>query len=252
MRVSMIIASFQRSPLLHWGLVSLARQNLPCEIEILVVNDGLPDETEAVCAQFQARLNLKYLFSGRRNLSGAIHWRVPGFAYNIGARQSSGEILIISCAEMFHVNETLSQLVNTVLGNRKNLAIPIGKDDRDGSALQTVIAQNGRFDPQLFNNYIDLDTHLPFLLAVSREEFFTIGGFDEDFTGIAFDDNDLVERLQKNGCSYCQTEAKTIHLYHPRYVYETGMNAEWHYNRHLYMARGNQIVRNLNREWGKI
>ncbi|MGD8401515.1 MAG: glycosyltransferase [Bacillota bacterium] len=252
MRVSLIIASFQRAQLLHWNLVSLARQNFPDEMETLVVNDGLPDETEAVCAPFQARLNLKYLFVGQRNLAGTLHWRVPGFAYNIGARQSSGTILIICCAEMFHVNDTVAQLVAAVCANCKNLAIPFGKDDRDGYALQAVIAQNGGFDPQLFPQYIDLDTHLPFLLAVGREEFFKIGGFDEDFTGIAFDDNDLVERLQKNGCCYCQTEARAIHLYHPRYMYEVGMNDQWHYNRNLYMARGNRIIRNQNREWGKL
>jgi GT2 family glycosyltransferase len=252
MLISLIISSFRRPQLLYWGLGSLARQNFPGELEILVVNDGLPDETEGVCAPFQARLNLRYLFTGQRNLTGGIKWRVPGFAYNIGVRQSSGTVLIISCAEMYHVNATLSQLVPAVLANNKNLAIPFGKDDRDGTALRTVMEHDGLFDPQLFSNYIDLDTQLPFLLAVGREEFMKIGGFDEDFTGIAFDDNDLVERLQKNGCNYCQTEAKAIHLYHPRYVYETGMNAQWHYNRNLYMARRDRIVRNQNREWGKF
>jgi GT2 family glycosyltransferase len=153
---------------------------------------------------------------------------------------------------MYHVNGTIAQLIKPFWENRKRIAIPAGKDDRDGAVLQMIQTQNGMFNPALFNHYIDLDTHLPFLLAVSREDFFTIGGFDEDLTGIAFDDNDFVERLQKNGCSYYQTGAQAIHLFHPRYVYEVGMNSEWHYNRNLYMARGNQIVRNLNREWGKI
>jgi GT2 family glycosyltransferase len=250
MRVSIIIASFQRAHLLQWGLYSLARQTIPYEFETIVVNDGLPDETESVCNQYRNRLKLRYVFSGQRNLAGTIKWRVPGFAYNIGVKQAAGDILIITCAEMYHVNATIALLTGPVIENRKRIAIPAGKDDRDGAILEMLRAQNGNFNPALFDNYVDLDTHLPFLLAVSREDFCSIGGFDEDFTGIAFDDNDLVERLQKNGCGYYQTGAQAIHLFHPRYMNDVGMNSDWHYNRNLYIARGNQIVRNIGREWG--
>jgi glycosyltransferase involved in cell wall biosynthesis len=70
MRISIIIASFQRARLLQWGLYSLARQAMPCQFETIVVNDGVPDGTESVCNSYRDRLKLKYIFSGQRNLSG--------------------------------------------------------------------------------------------------------------------------------------------------------------------------------------
>ncbi|MFX1236658.1 MAG: DUF4162 domain-containing protein, partial [Promethearchaeota archaeon] len=38
----------------------------------------------------------------------------------------------------------------------------------------------------------DLNVQLPFLLAIDKVHFTAIRGYDEDFTGIAFDDNDLI------------------------------------------------------------
>ena len=87
---------------------------------------------------------------------------------------------------------------------------------------------------------------------MSRAHFYAIRGYDEDFTGIAFDDNDLVDRLVAYGCKYYQTTAQAIHLFHPRYVYQVGESPEWHYNRNLYLSRQGRLVRNENREWGRL
>lgn len=250
--LSVIITAFQRPLLLSWGLYSLTRQHIPFDFETIVVNDGLNDETEAVCDQYREKLNLKYIFSGQRNLKGEIKYRIPGFAVNIGARQSTGEILIISCAEMFHLNDTLAKLTYPLRQYPHLLGIPVGKDDQDSSFLNHLMSNNGRFELSSFYRYPDLNVHLPFLMSVSRERFFAIGGYDEDFTGYAYDDNDLVDRLQLSGCQYCQTQAKTIHLYHPRYTLDKGGDPLLRYNYDLYRSKQGKIVRNANREWGKL
>ena len=250
---SIIITTFQRPHLLRWGLYSLARQAMPSGFETIVLNDGLHDETEAICQEYQPRLNLKYVFTGQRNLDGNIKWRVPGFAINIGARLSRGRILIISCAEMFHLNNCIAQLTFPLLSNPKLLGIPIARDDQDSSFLHNLVATNGSYDHNgFYNNYPGLNTSLPFLTSISREEFFTIGGYDEDFTGIGYDDNDLMLRLTKNGCTYFQTAAETIHLYHERIWYARASSPETFFNRDLFYARQNQVVRNQKREWGKL
>ena len=252
-QVSILLTSFERAPLLRWGLYSLARQHIPFPFETIVINDGLPDETEMICGQYHERLNLRYIFSGQRNLGGAgIRWRVPGFALNIGAHSATGRVIILSCAEIFHLNETIAQLVQPILENNTLITVPIGKDDRDGSFLHQLASGNGSFDPNTFWNYPELNVRLPFLLAVERAHFYAIRGYDEDFTGIAFDDNDLVDRLVAYGCKYLQTQAQAIHLYHPRYVYQVGESPEWHYNRNLYLSRQGRLVRNENREWGRL
>lgn len=249
-KASLIISTFQRPHLLKWGLLSIARQQFPFEFETIVINDGLRDETEEICQQYQDSLNLEYIFTGSRNKTDELKWRVPGFAINIGAKQSSGQVLIISCAEMFHLNNTLEQLTIPVLKNDKLLAIPMGWDDQ-GAFLQQLNKNNGHYEETLLQKCGALNIKLPFLLAVSRHEFFKIGGYDEDFTGMAFDDNDLVDRLITDGCTYLQTGAKTIHLYH-RHVQASDDMGRCSYNGALYRQRRGKVIRNEGKEWGKL
>ena len=158
---------------------------------------------------------------------------------------------MIACPEMFHLDDTLMKLASPVLENKKLLAIPIGKDDQNGAFLNHVRATQGNVDPNFFHHFPELCTRMPFLMALSHEEFFVIGGYDEDFTGIAFDDNDITDRLLLNGCSYHSTDARAVHLYHPRY----GINhqhPQWILNQNLYYSRKGTILRNENKEWGKM
>lgn len=251
-KVSIIITTFQRVHLLKWGLYSLSLQTMPFDFETIVVNDGLQDETEEICNEFKEKLNLKYIFTGQRNINGELVWRVPGFAMNIGVKQSSGDILVICCAEMLHINDTIARLTTPILDNPKLLSIPVGKDDRDGAFLECINKHNGTFDLDTYDKCIDLNTRLPFLMALHRSQFFEIGGYDEDFVGIAYDDNDFIQRLLSYGCIYCQTDAATVHLYHPRAdgYYVGGGPPEWEYNKNLYFSRIGKIVRNEGREWG--
>ncbi|MDD3852192.1 MAG: glycosyltransferase [Syntrophomonadaceae bacterium] len=251
--MSILITSYQRSHLLKWNLYSLLRQNIPFPFEVIVLNDGLPDDTENLCRQFKRTLNLKYVFTGQRNKPEEMKYRVPGFALNIGARISKGDVLIISCAEMFHLNDTIRFLTIPVRIKPKLLATPVGMDDQDGSFLNYVNQYKGNFNQAAFNNdYPKLNTSLPFLMAINRREFFDIGGYDEDFTGLAFDDNDLVDRLIQNKCELCLTQAQTIHLYHPRY--DTGKDQidDYIYNKNLYQQRKGEVIRNQGKVWGKI
>ena len=251
-KVSIIMTTFQRVHLLKWGLNSLAQQTIPFDFETIVVNDGLQDETEEICNEFKEKLNLKYIFSGQRNLNSGPVWRVPGFAINIGVKQSSGDILVLCCAEMFHVNQTIAALINPILDQPKLLGIPIGKDDRDGAFLEHINERDGSFELDTLNNCIGLDTRMPFLMAMHREQFYEIGGYDEDFVGIAYDDNDFIQRLLNNGCSYRQTSAVTVHLYHPRAQDYYQDPPEWQYNKNLFFSRLGSIVRNEGREWGVL
>jgi len=147
---SLIITSFRRPHLLQWGLYSLAQQAVPAGFEIIVLNDGLHDETENICKEYQRQLNLTYVFTGERNLSGENKWRVPGFAINIGAQLSRGEILIISCAEMFHLNDCVLQLTLPLLNNSKLLGIPVARDDHDGSFLNQLVSSGGSYNNSSF------------------------------------------------------------------------------------------------------
>lgn len=250
--VTILITTFLRPHLLEWNLQSLCRQSIPFAFETIVLNDGLPDATEMLCHQYREKLNIRYLFTGQRNSHSQTIYRVPGFALNIGIRQAEGHVLVISCAEMFHINNTIEHLVPPVLGNRKIIATSIGMDD-NGSFLEGLLKNYGGFSlSDYLNNYPLLNTRLPFLMAMNRDELMEIGGYDEDFTGFAFDDNDLIDRLLLNGCDIYLTQAQTIHLYHPRHDDTHTETPEYRHNESLYRERKNLIIRNQNRCWGSL
>jgi len=246
------MTTFQREHLLRWGLYSLSLQKIPFDFETIVINDGLDDGTEEICNEFKEKLNLKYIYTGQRNLTSGPVWRIPGFAINIGVKQSSGDILILCCAEMFHINQTIAELTRPILDDPKLLGIPVGKDDRDGAFLEHINEHNGTFEMDPLNKCAWLYTKMPFLMAMHRNQFYEIGGYDEDFVGIAYDDSDFIERLLRNGCSYCETGAITVHLYHPRAQGYYEDPPEWGYNKNLFFSRLGTIVRNEGREWGRL
>ncbi len=251
--VSILITSFCRPHLLKWNLYSLSQQNIPFSFETIVLNDGVPDLTSDICEQFANRLHLKYVFTGYRNNESNLVYRVPGFALNIGAKIARGKILIISCAEMFHINNTIEHLTAPVLFEPMFLATSIGMDDQDGSFLTYVEQNQGYYSSHnYYYSYPHLNTTLPFLMAISRTEFIAIGGYDEDFIGFAYDDNDLIDRLLTKGCRLCLTQAQTIHLYHERHDTGKEQTPEYKLNAKLYRKRRGKVCRNEARDWGTI
>jgi GT2 family glycosyltransferase len=251
MNASLLITAFQRVDLLKWHLNQLRKQIIQYDYEIIVINDGVPDGTDVLVNQYKKWLNIRYLFTGQRNLNGNIIWRIPGFALNIAARQASGDCLIISCAEMFPIQQDIiDRLIYTVKRSNNFLSIPYGKDD-DGSYKSYVDKMQGGIN-SVSNEYralkVDLCTTYPFYMGVCRQHFIDIGGYDEDFIGSAWDDTDLSRRLVKYGLSYVNIDRHVVHLKHKR-VHD---RSRWNYNKELYDQREALIVRNKGREWGTL
>lgn len=254
MKVSIIIPTYKRCHLLKWNLISLARQKFPFDFETIVLNDGILDETEQLVFQYKEQLNIKYLFTGQRNLCGKMVWRVPGYAINIGVKHSQGDIIILCCAEIFHLNDTIKELVSVYdsINMDKVLAIPQAKDD-SGSFLNYLDTHNGEFNYDIYNIQPPLiNVKFPFFLAMKKASFMEIGGYDEDFTGTDYDDEDLVMRLLTNGHRHIETDAMAIHLWHPRLSMTSERIPRFEHNKRLFEQRREIINRNEGREWGKL
>jgi len=70
--ISVVIPTFNRAALLRASLESLTRQTLPLEdYEVVVVNDGSSDATEAVCKEFASRVRFRYLHIKNSGISAA-------------------------------------------------------------------------------------------------------------------------------------------------------------------------------------
>lgn len=258
--VSLIMSSFKRALLLDFGLWSIANQSINYDLEIIICNDGIHDNTESICKKYSKNLNIKYIFTGQRNING-LKSRIPGFALNIGVKQSQGEIIILSCPEIFHLNNSINLLITPLLNNNKLLSIPreIYFDD-NGNTLNYLIKNKTINLPKNLLDEINKNpeckqaVQMPFFLGLYKEEFIKIGGYDEDFIGYAGDDNDLMNRLKKSGLTYHKTDSKIIHLYHgQRCDSQTHWdNLEWVYNYKLFLERKNILIRNKDRKWGEL
>ena len=257
---SILITTYKRPHLLRHGLASLSRQNFdPYKVEVIVLNDWLPDETESICDEFRERgLNIKYVFTGQRNFYEDIP-RMPGYALNIGARIAHGRMLFISCAEMYHTDMgAVKGMIDVLKDDETTLVNCAGREDQgelvrrlnDG---EEILKTHWLKAPKL------VGMQLPYFLGMHRNMFFEIRGYDEDFIGLVADDNDFVDRLVKNGCEYKTTNNVVIHLNHERLLDSTcKLNTQdihtqkrVNLNRQMYYGRSSYVGRNPD-DWGKV
>jgi len=258
MELSIIITTFQRPHLLKWGLLSLSKQTITCPYEILVINDGIDDDaTKSVCDSFQGKLPIRYIFTGQRNKDG-LKWRVAGAAINIGIRQALGKNIILSCAEMFVLDDCVQKMVDVLNAKPKSIVITNGKDDTSGMYLRDVEKTNGY--PTLtyeFGGLVPLCTYYAFFMGISRQWVIDIGGYCDNayLNGYAYEDTSFARRIKNDGGVYEFIPGRVVHLYHPRNDARPGISLDelqvlLKKNKQLYDEENGKIIANEGQEWG--
>lgn len=154
---------------------------------------------------------------------------------------------MLSCAEIYHIGDCVKLLTAQVEANE--YAVTFADCRRDtGHFLENPL-------DSFYEGFAKMGMY-PYLMALRKSRFMEIGGYDEDFTGIARDDDDLIHRLQLSGCEMILSQSKAVHLYHERVGSErSGKNppeidARIAYNDRLFKARWNIRVRNIGKNWG--
>jgi hypothetical protein len=191
-------------------------------------------------------------------------WRCPSWAFNAGYQKVKSwhpDVIILTCAEMFHLDhDALAQMTHAVCNDGMSMVSPDGRDD-----LQAVFAEfikgYGNIEKVdqldgMFTNLGKLNVTLPFCLALRAEKYEEIGGYDEGFQGIAYDDDDLVWRFRKAGLTFKPTSTRMVHLFHSRNhggpaLDKTEYMRLMNVNRELYLQRREYIIRNVGVEWGR-
>jgi len=262
MKVSLILPSYRRPELLDLGLLSIASQRSIHDLEVIVVNDGIRDNTSNIAKQYLPNLNIRYIFSGYRNLGKEPKFRSPSVAMNIGIKKARGDIVIFSCPEMFHLNNVIDLLVTPLIEDKNYLASPkhIYFDNNDDVRKYISEARTLKWGDSVLKTLesgtkrTEYASRLPFCMAMWKSKIVEIGGYDEEFSGWACDDDDIVERLILNGMKYKYTEGKIIHLYHKKQYNRKTKNQDkdYLYNLKLFKERKGIIVRNKNKEWGVL
>lgn len=261
-KVSIIIATFNRPHLLNLGISSIYKQEIPYDFEIIVINDGINDDTEKICESYSNKLDIKYYFAGQRNENGLIS-RAVSMPQNIGIKKSTGDIIILTCPEIYHLNMNgINNILSPLIDDDEFLTIPNIMYFDNTNEYTSKLLSNSEADINICTSDA-ANVEMPFLMGMWKKHAMYIRGYDEDFIGYASEDNDFVDRLKLIGCKHHRVDAKIVHLYHGARCTAGFMwdNPDWVYNYTLYQKRihpkniyekRSSIIRNNNVDWGKL
>lgn len=206
MNASIIIPVFSRVDWIGKCLTKLSEQQYVRSFEIIVVDDGSPNEEQMrkVVTSFHADRNIiaQYL---------RIDHRGPAAARNYGVRRSSGEILCFLDDDSLPEPNWLEEMTLCF------------------QETPSVGLVNGR------TCSLDRSNHIPLLLersvypkiswatcniAYSRAVFDALGGFDEAYREPSWEDNDLGLRARWKGYRHAYNDKAVIYHPHERTIDE--------------------------------
>ncbi len=260
MKVSLILPSYKRPELLNLGLWSISQQKSKYELEVIVVNDGVMDSTFYNTIKYSKQFHIVYVFSGYRNLKNTPKFRSPSVAINIGIKKAVGDIIILSNPECFHLNNTIDIIVGPLMNNKEIISTPKHIYFDNTSMAKNYIASSPTLNlPEDIMDDLESGTkrcqyasRLPFCMGMYKNRIVDIGAYDEEFSGWACDDDDIVERLLLSGLSLHYCGAKVVHLYHDKQYDRTNRltDPDYLHNLKLFKEKKGTIIRNQSKEWG--
>lgn len=269
MKYSVIMTTYNRPTFLYHCLKSIQRQHIEnTDHEILVLDDGTDEQTPAIAKSDATRgLTVRYLHTGVRTMN---KWRTMGMTANIGIQQATGDIIVLTSSDIYHLGQTVVPVVKAVERDAMALSSVHAVHEDDGRLigyLDRAPQSTAVMDPELVRLIEELkrippppgvyptNPDVPFFLAVRREHLMRLGGYDEDFIGIASEDCDLLDRLKAIGChyTYAPKGSEVAHLFHGRRNIK-GLEADpgFAYNIALRRSRVNVLERNKDRRWGEL
>lgn len=204
-RISVVIPTYRRPAQLRCCLEALAQSHYPIRnFEVVVVDDGGGDDLEALGGDFRERLQIRILAQEHAG---------PAAARNTGARYARGAFIAFTDDDCAPEPEWLGVLVRHLerdsSGMYGGLTVNALSDNAYSSASQSLIdylygyynanPERGRFFTS--NN-----------MAVSREVFASVGGFDEGFPLASGEDRELCDRWLNSGFGlHYVSEARVLH-----------------------------------------
>lgn len=168
MKVSICIASRNHAPLLRKTLDSIFCQRPDFPFEVIVTDDGSTDDTPRVLRQYP----VKYFRLENSAYSNG------GLAKNIGLCAATGDIIIQQSDDVIHASPNLIyELIANFQRGEFRIATVYDWDSQTGKIL---------------SQYTGLENPRPlfFIGAVWREDVCEVGGYDPEFDGTIWYNDD--------------------------------------------------------------
>ena len=181
--VSVVIPVFNGAPFIRNAVASVRNQTR-LNIEILVVDDGSTDGTQAILADLEKTAEIKWF---QQDHSG------PATSRNRGVKVSQGEIVaLLDCDDIWMPDKLEAQL--SILEAKPEVGV-VHSDfevvDEDGIVLERVKARQS--SEPLVQAFQGGHVALPSTLVVRRTVLEKVGGLDPELYGS--EDSDLTIRL---------------------------------------------------------
>ena len=173
MKVSICIATYNKKNYLEKVLTSIYRQTVPFDFEVIVVDDGSPDEgaTDRVCRDFPVH----YIHINRKP-----GYHNPAHARNLAYKRARGEIIICQSDDVIHRNRnTIQRLADEITPGHFVIA-SVSNICTNGKPYTDIVGE-GYGDKLLVYTSPEKRRPLFFLGSLYRSDLYAVGGNDEDF-----------------------------------------------------------------------
>lgn len=238
LKFSIVMGIYRRPTQFRNTLMSIRKQSYR-PAEIICTDDGVnpdSDETREICKEF----GVDYYQRINRPEDKYVNSAIP---LNISIKRATGDILIIQCPECRYEEwEGIEKLITPVLEN------PLVTTT---ARVQSLNPQ-GEFDAWILNREHNW-RFLNFCQAVRRDVVMRIGGFDEQFKGPGFDDDDFELRLFAQGVTPMYVDTLVSHQYHTYWQRgEADFNLARCMQTRVRVGQGEKPIANEGVDWGNI
>jgi glycosyltransferase involved in cell wall biosynthesis len=237
--ISIILPYYNRKQLLYVTLESFVYFYSNESIEVVIVDDCSDDDNRVDRVD---RIESKYPFPIRLIRINNKNGINPCLPYNVGVRQSTGNIIVLTSPETLHtksmfetsndfklLNDTTYLQFSVFCLTKKDLKSVLIGNEPFNLKLETLNNNKKYFYNNLgeygypFNNsFGSWYTHsiirpscLNFMSALTRKTYYRMGGFDERFRfGTGFDDEEFRNRILKITGTIWYDDFVAVHIDH--------------------------------------
>jgi len=204
--LSVVIGTFNQSPVLRHVLRSFADQTHPADrFEVIVVDSQSTDDTRAVCEETAFSFPLVYVRRGNEGKCAA---------RNTGLRAARAANVLLTDADVLadrtlvaaHVSALVEFRGAVIVGQQYMVPAP---ERQRANGRPCLNAQWSRGRALSWRQFVTGNASL------SREALVEAGGFDENFRGYGFEDYELGYRLAQLGVRFVFDPTAVNYHFHP-------------------------------------
>ena len=229
--ISICMAYFNRKQQLFKTLDSINESSFK-DYEVIIVDDGSIDEHMLNMDELKTHCSgtIK-LFTINRNKK---FWYNSCIAYNLAFSNADGDKIIIQNPETYHMGDILSTVENNLNDSNYLTVHTLSVNESTTNEIYTKnnitevsnyiqpimnktlhIGSNG--DIIWYNHRLFRPNHYHFISAITKNNLYTLGGFDERYKDDhSYDDDEFILRVSRLKLHLQFIESpQAIHLYHP-------------------------------------